>query len=518
MITFTYAICLLCIMQGVWARRNRGFTSRREKNQNILIIGGGIGGVTTAKFLEEKGYNDITLIERDEAIGGMCKSLKYDDYPDVYEMGAVLISPVYSYINDFIDEYSLNTLERPSVTLVDPLNGDVEDWESEDLKFDFLSSSELKKLEREVIKYGRLLLKYRHIAEPGLRNLDRRLCVPFYEWAEKNDIRYLQRVFLSFVTLYGYGYLGNEESDQIPLPYVMKYFGLREMVSVAISLSNPRSRNVNPSEELVEFLKEARKGSDCDGAECQLLYRIENVGFQGLVKAIANSLQHTKIITSANITAIDRTPNSVTAQWEKGGKVFSHEYRKMIIAFHQTKKNLESINIGLTRAEESLFSKVRTRNYFTLTAPLSCFDDDDGVYEMILKPGSALQHPKITLSPKDAFPSQIAVPGNKQSNGKAMSVIYVYSIEQISLDEVKQNVISYFKNLCNETLDTEDFRDAISWDYFAHVDADELANRFYDKIHRLQGRRNTYWTGSLMNFELTERTIAYSHQLVKDFF
>ena len=123
---------------------------------------------------------------------------------------------------------------------------------------------------------------------------------------------------------------------KIPLPYVMKYFGLREMVSVAISLSDPRSRNVNPSEELVEFIKEARKGSDCDGAECQSLYRIENVGFQGLVTAIANSLQHTTIITSANITAIDRTSNSVTAQWKKGGKVFSNEYRKMIIAFHQT--------------------------------------------------------------------------------------------------------------------------------------------------------------------------------------
>jgi len=324
---------------------------------------------------------------------------------------------------------------------------------------------------------------------------------------------------LSFVTLYGYGYLGNEEANQIPLPYVMKYFGLREIVDLARVLSDPRSRNVNPSDELFEFLKKARKGSGCDETECDdLLYRISNVGFQGLVTTIASSLQHTKIITSANITAIDRTLNSVTVQWEQDGKGFSYEYQKMIIAFHQTLKNLESININLTRKEKKLFSKVRTRSYFTLTAPLSCFDDDDGLYEMILKPGSASGNPEINLSPEDAVPSLFFVPSNKQSNGKAMSVIYVYSIKEISLDEVKQNVISYVKNLCNETLKVEDFRDAIGWDYFAHVDADDLANRFYDKIHRLQGSKNTYWAGSLMNFELTDRTVAYSDQLVKDFF
>mmetsp|Transcript_15685 Transcript_15685/g.18090 ORF Transcript_15685/g.18090 Transcript_15685/m.18090 type:complete len:164 (-) Transcript_15685:646-1137(-) len=159
MIGFTHIILLLCNLSAVWARRNGGFTSRRKKNRKILIIGGGIGGVTTAKFLEEKGYNDITLIEKDEALGGMCKSLKYDDYPDVYEMGAVLLSASYPYINDLIDEYNLEISPRTDITLVDPLNGDMEYWLPEIFKFDSLTSSELKKLEWEVIKYGLLLLK-----------------------------------------------------------------------------------------------------------------------------------------------------------------------------------------------------------------------------------------------------------------------------------------------------------------------------------------------------------------------
>lgn len=41
---------------------------------------------------------------------------------------------------------------------------------------------------------------------------------------------------------------------------------------------------------------------------------------------------------------------------------------------------------------------------------------------------------------------------------------------------------------------------------------------FYDELEELQGKNNTYYTGALMAFELTERNTAFSTGLVKKCF
>jgi phytoene dehydrogenase-like protein len=65
-----------------------------KKDESIVIIGGGCAGIFTALYLEKEGYTKITILEKNDYLGGMCQSLYYDDYPGVFEMGAVEVGTI----------------------------------------------------------------------------------------------------------------------------------------------------------------------------------------------------------------------------------------------------------------------------------------------------------------------------------------------------------------------------------------------------------------------------------------
>ncbi len=51
-----------------------------------IILGAGLSGISTAYFLQnEKGYDDITLLEMEKTTGGLCRSIKKDGY--TYDVG-----------------------------------------------------------------------------------------------------------------------------------------------------------------------------------------------------------------------------------------------------------------------------------------------------------------------------------------------------------------------------------------------------------------------------------------------
>jgi hypothetical protein len=56
------------------------------------------------------------------------------------------------------------------------------------------------------------------------------------------------------------------------------------------------------------------------------------------------------------------------------------------------------------------------------------------------------------------------------------------------------------------------------WDYFPHVDADAIADGFYDRLEAMQGERGTYYCGGLLAFELVEQVVRYSRHLVDSHF
>lgn len=49
-----------------------------SKKMKICVIGAGPAGLAAAEALQEKGYEDVTILERSHRAGGMALSLNYE--------------------------------------------------------------------------------------------------------------------------------------------------------------------------------------------------------------------------------------------------------------------------------------------------------------------------------------------------------------------------------------------------------------------------------------------------------
>jgi acyl carrier protein len=56
------------------------------------------------------------------------------------------------------------------------------------------------------------------------------------------------------------------------------------------------------------------------------------------------------------------------------------------------------------------------------------------------------------------------------------------------------------------------------WRYFPHVGCADAAGGFFERLEALQGERNTWYTGSLLAFELIEPTVVHARDLVERWF
>ncbi len=53
-------------------------------NKHIIVIGGGVAGLTNAAVLAQNGYQ-VTLLEKNDTTGGRCRQFEHEGF--VFDMG-----------------------------------------------------------------------------------------------------------------------------------------------------------------------------------------------------------------------------------------------------------------------------------------------------------------------------------------------------------------------------------------------------------------------------------------------
>ena len=184
---------------------------KKNKATRFCIIGAGAAGLSAAETLKSKGYNDVTILEKESFAGGKCRSFKYEGR--IYELGAGIIAGN--------NQTIIQLAEKANI----PLNKAV--FEAEEL-FDVETGEPLSDLLsfpekvsffwQLLLKYRRLCQKYESITMPGFASANPSLCINFAAWARIHEILLIPKNFERYFTGFGYGYW-----EEIPAAYVLKY-------------------------------------------------------------------------------------------------------------------------------------------------------------------------------------------------------------------------------------------------------------------------------------------------------
>lgn len=84
--------------------------------ERVVIIGAGLTGLSAAYHLEQSGYTDFKIFEKESAPGGLCRSVVQDGFTFDYTGHLLHISDPYfeNIINKYIGKENLNTVQRRS--------------------------------------------------------------------------------------------------------------------------------------------------------------------------------------------------------------------------------------------------------------------------------------------------------------------------------------------------------------------------------------------------------------------
>lgn len=291
-----------------------------DNNARIAIIGAGAAGLTAADTLKRKGYTNVTVLEKSERAGGKCSSLEYNN--QWYELGAGVLSYANRTALRLATEYNVPTQRAQfgQSILLDALSG-------KELGKKSLQEN-IRLIRQALITYRGLCKRYTYTAQPGLKNIEPELCVPFSEFAKEHHIGELARELSLFFTGFGYDYF-----DNISAAYVLKYYSW-------------------------EILK---------GFLSRKMYTFPG-GIQHLWTAVTRGQN---VVYNTNIEKIERTESEVRITTPAG----VHTYDALIV----TSPLDEFVHYADARAEEKeLFSKIIYCDYRTYACIIKNFPKKSG--------------------------------------------------------------------------------------------------------------------------------------------
>ena len=443
----------------------------------IVILGAGPAGLSAAMYLEQKGYTDITVLEREDHVGGKCCSPTYKGRR--YEMGAIMGVPSYYAVQD-VERFCGITHDGPKLH-ADYRNLDGSPDNPMDPGDDPEKEKELSALKNQLRQFMILLeTKYkgydvnghRGVAEgryegcaatPGREPVSgenealKDLALPFREFCTLNGVPLVQKLWIAPFTSFGYGYF-----DEIPAAYVLKYLDLQ---------TNLNFMRVN----LWTWAE----------------------GTQSIWETLNRTLK-TPARLNCDVSAVERRDGRVFVT--VNGAV--EEYDRIIVT-----APLQYLPdyFDADEQERSLFGKIEYKRYTTLgirperdhCPESSCFMlrnmEPDRVGHLML------YYRRWTDDPEQAI------------------VTYALrSHHDLSADDTcKETVLSElptFHASCGEVLEERD------WYYFPHITPEDYRAGGYDRVEAMQGNRGTYYAGEVMSFGDMDETAEYSRELVERFF
>ena len=461
-----------------------------DKNTRICIIGGGPAGLSAGMYLEKKGYENYTILERQDRLGGKSWSPHFNGRR--YEMGAIMGAPSYYAVHD-VEEFCGITHDGPQLSrkYKDQKGHIIEPF---DPKKNPLKIPRLLKMKKQVKKFGELLeTKYkgydlnghRGVAEGryegcSQQNADREpvsgenpnlkdLALPFSEFCRINGVELVQDIWVGPFTSFGYGYF-----DEIPAAYVLKYLDFQTCMNfIKINLWTWKEGTQYIWEQLNEHLKNpARLNSAIE--------KVERKDGKVYVTVNGEVEEYDKIIVTAPLYIPDKRADGQVG----------------MVDYFDTRED-----------ERELFSKI-----------------DYERYDVMAIETTKKHHPEISYYVFDNMKRERIghlMVYYRRWKDSVDQVITTYALRkhkdmpEVPYDVCKTRVL---KDLWTMKNPAKKLVNEWSVYYFPHVFSEDYAAGWYDKVEGMQGKYDTFYAGEIMSFGDMDETAEYSRELVERFF
>ncbi|CAL5423922.1 unnamed protein product [Camellia sinensis] len=428
-------------------------------NTRIGIVGGGPSGLSAAYALCKLGYSNVTIVEKNQSVGGMCESVEIEGR--IYDLGGqVLAANSAPFIFHLAKEIGAETedMDFHKFAIIDSSTGKYEDMKVVD---DYVSIISLTlKLQDEAKSSGRM----------GVHSVSNIASDLSPEFLKGHGLRSVPKSVVYGFTASGYGFV-----QDMPYAYVH------------------------------EFTRTSMAGK---------IRRFKG-GYASVWQKISEGLP-IQVHCKAEVLAVRRKPAGIISidVRDENGEKQGMEFDKIIISgafpfgsgktYRSPSPNIAEFSpehIDTSELEREMFSKVQTIDYYTTVLKIT-----------------GLEHIPMGFYYFGEFmddPASIGHPVAMQRFHADTNVFLFWSygnsvdIKGPKVTELAVNTVTSMGGEVEKVVLQRRFK------YFPHVNSQDMKNGFYDKLEfQLQGQQNTYFVGGLMAFELTERNSSYALALV----
>ena len=468
-----------------------------NKNDRICIIGGGPAGISAAMYLQKKGYDNYTIYERQNKVGGKCFSPFYEVNGEKrsYETGAIMGAKTYHAVHEVEEFAGVTHADGPNMRRMyrDKDGREIHPFEPK-VDFSFKKMFSLLRLKKQMKKLDEIMkTKYagydcyghRGVAQGKYSGLSKEcdnalqliegenpnlkdLALPYEEFCKLNGVEDVMKIWIGPYTSFGYGYF-----DEIPAAYVMKYLD---------------------TTTAIEFI-------------AMRLWTWKN-GTQSIYEEANKKLAHPANLNT-EVVKVERPAEGcegkIKVTIKKDGQETTEEFDQLIIT---TPLDLFAEYADARDEEKDLFSKIIHEKYVNF---ISDFEKDKGpeisAYIFDNMTVERLGHAMVYYHRWEDLGSNCP------------SVVYALRNHQGSEDVSYDDTIAMMKDdmkLCGYPVKDVLFEQETY--YCPHVSPEDYAAGWYDKLDAMQGKQNTWYAGEVLGFGDMEDTCAASKDLVERFF
>ncbi len=179
--------------------------------KKVAVIGGGFSGLTTAYYLQKKGYH-VTIFEKDLRIGGQCFTIHKGR--QMCELGCVFGAShqLLNLLKELGVKNEYRYFYRSFLTMIGK-------------KMPQIENSKIARFQEQYKRLPTVLKQYESILKvPGFTNIPTELTVSFEEWCKENDLDELSAIYAPHFAAFGYGNL--KDTSAI---YVLKHLDLETL-------------------------------------------------------------------------------------------------------------------------------------------------------------------------------------------------------------------------------------------------------------------------------------------------